>query len=101
MGHTVGHLLPKESVRCGDHTIDIYGSFPHGFNHNLFTPGISPESMGALKSHHNFPPVHDPVPLPQPNAAGAIQMSVGDEKLQLLKLSPALPKEGAAPAEKS
>lgn len=47
MGHTVGHLLPEECVGRGARAIDIHGSFTHGFNRNLFTPGISPESMGC------------------------------------------------------
>lgn len=49
MEHTVGHLLPEERVGCGARTIDTHGSFPHGFDSNRFTPGISPESTGCSR----------------------------------------------------
>jgi len=42
--------------------------------------GFHQRARIALKSHHNFPSIQDPAPLPLLNAAGAFQMSAGDER---------------------
>lgn len=53
----------------------------------------------TLKSQHNSVAIYDP--LRTANTTGAFQMSTGDEKLQLLKLPPLLPKDSAAPLRKA
>lgn len=82
---TVGHLLPKECVGLASMGVFLMASTTTslhvGFQRVPF----------ALKSHHNFLFAH--------GAAGAFQMSAGDENLQPLKLFPGLLEEGAAPAE--
>lgn len=53
----------------------------------------------TLKSQRNSVAIYDP--LSTANTTGAFQMSAGDEKPQLLQLPPLLPKDRAAPTEKS